>query len=114
MIRSIDFETTDIRNIPITVRIDLNHKQRELADYVVSEVRRTFPEVCGAVYEHVPTYPDYVQIELSAEDADEDRIIEIRSFGADIVSDILVDYGYMMLVGVHNPLIHSEFYEEPV
>ncbi len=113
MVLDIDFEAIDLHDISVKVEIDLNHKQRELADYVVSELRHHFPEVCAAVYEQVPTYSEYVQITIFARGADEDRISEIRSFGADIVSDILVDYGYMMLVGVHNPLVPSAFYQEP-
>ncbi len=101
MIRTIDFDTINLGGIPITVKMDLNSKQRELADYVVSELHRRYPQIHAAVYEPVPTYSDYLQIDILVEDTDEDTIIEIRTAGADIVSDILVDYGYMMLVGVY-------------
>jgi hypothetical protein len=105
MITAIDFEAIDVRDILITVKMDLNHKQRELADHVVSELRRHFPEVQSVVYEQVPTYPQYLWIEITAPSPDEDREYEIRSRGAEMVSDILVDYGYMMLVSVRNPFL---------
>ena len=101
MIRTIDFDAINLDGIPIAVKMELNSKQRELADYVVSELHSRFQEVCAAVYEPLPTYPEYLQIDILVENADDDTMIEIRTSGAEIVSDILVDYGYMMLVGVY-------------
>lgn len=101
MIRNINFDDIDLGRIPVKVKMELNPKQYELAQYVVSELRRSFPEIHAAIFEQVPNHSEYLQITILVERADEDRIIEIRTVGADIVSDILVDYGYMMLVGVY-------------
>ncbi|MCU0427536.1 MAG: hypothetical protein MUF71_18130 [Candidatus Kapabacteria bacterium] len=101
MIRTINFNDIDLDGIPVSVKMNLNSKQRELADYVVSELRKCYKQVSSAVYAQAPTYSDYLEIDILTDGADEDTIIEMRTFGAEIVSDILVDYGYMMLVGVY-------------
>ncbi|MCP3966244.1 MAG: hypothetical protein GY718_07810 [Lentisphaerae bacterium] len=75
----------------------LNHKQEELIEEVVDELKEKYPEIKLVDVTESPENPDTLWICITAPD-DEDREIELRSFAADKCTDILCDYGYHMLV----------------
>jgi hypothetical protein len=75
----------------------LNHKQIELINQLAEEIQARFPEV------------KFVQASLSPEGAnslwlhftkphDEDRLIEVGEYGSERTMDILLDYGYHMVI----------------
>jgi len=62
----------------------INFKQEELIDNLIKTIKNKYSEV------------ELVNITESPED--EDRESELFDFACDITSDILVDYGYHMLL----------------
>ncbi|MCP4351029.1 MAG: hypothetical protein GY795_36645 [Desulfobacterales bacterium] len=75
----------------------INFKQEELIEELMCQIREKFPEVeLIDVTESCETSTT-LWINVTAPE-DEDRKIELREFGSDKVTDILLDYGYHMLL----------------
>mgnify|MGYP006302326341 CR=1 FL=1 len=75
----------------------MNFKQEELIDELMIQIQERYPEVELIRVTESPESSSTLWIEVTAPE-DEDRRIEMREFGSDKVSDILLDYGYHMLV----------------
>ena len=75
----------------------MNFKQEELIDELMIQIQERYPEVELVGVTESPESASTLWIEVTAPE-DEDRRIEMREFGSDKVSDILLDYGYHMLV----------------
>jgi len=75
----------------------MNFKQEELIDELMIQIQERYPEVELIRVTESPESASTLWIEVTAPE-DEDRRIEMREFGSDKVSDILLDYGYHMLV----------------
>lgn len=75
----------------------INVKQEELIQQLVAQIRAEFPEVdLISIVEH-PEDPESLWINVTAPD-DEDREMDLIEFAGDRITDILLDYGYHMLV----------------
>ena len=75
----------------------MNFKQEELIDELMIQIQERYPEVELIRVTESPESASTLWIEVTAPE-DEDRRIEMREFGSDKVTDILLDYGYHMLV----------------
>ncbi len=75
----------------------LNLKQEELVKQLVEEVREKFPEVQLLNVIPSPENPEDTWIRVTSP-SDEDRETALIEFSADRTIDILLDYGYHMLV----------------
>jgi hypothetical protein len=75
----------------------INFKQEELIDGLLREIREHYPEVELIKVMESAENPSTLWIRVTAPD-DEEREIEMREFASDKVADILLDYGYHMLV----------------
>ncbi|MEE4355574.1 MAG: hypothetical protein V2I97_03845 [Desulfococcaceae bacterium] len=75
----------------------INCKQEELIQILLRKIREKFPEVSFISVTESCEDPDTLWINVTAPE-DEDREIELREFGAEKVTDILLDYGYHMLL----------------
>ena len=84
--------------------IRLNHKQQEFADTLLREVQSRYPEVTLLSVETNPEDPHHIWLNVNAP-TDEDREMELRSFTAELCTDILLDYGYAFSVMPENPML---------
>lgn len=75
----------------------INFKQEELIDKLVNTLRNKFPEVEFIDITESPEDSESLWINVTAPQS-EDREIELREFASDKTTDILIDYGYHMLV----------------
>ncbi len=75
----------------------INFKQDELIEKLMNDIKQEFPEVELIKITEGPEAPETLCINMTAPE-DEDREIELRRFGSEIVADILLDYGYHMLI----------------
>jgi len=75
----------------------INFKQEELIEEVVNYVREKFPEVRFIGVSESPEDPGDLWIRVTSPE-DEDRRSELISYACDKTMDILMDYGYHMLV----------------
>jgi hypothetical protein len=75
----------------------INFKQQELIDQLFREVKQKFPEVEFISISRSPEDPADLWLNVTAP-ADEDREIELREFASEKTSDILLDFGYLILV----------------
>ncbi|MEZ4528827.1 MAG: hypothetical protein R2941_23190 [Desulfobacterales bacterium] len=75
----------------------INFKQEELIKKLMKSVKRKFPEVELINVSQSPEDSESLWIQVSAP-KDEDKEIELRAFASDKTTDILIDYGYHMLV----------------
>ncbi len=75
----------------------VNFKQEELIQDLMSQIKERYPEVDLIGVLESPESRSSLWVEVTAPE-DEDREIEMSEFAADKVSDILLDYGYHMLV----------------
>ena len=75
----------------------INFRQEELIEEVVSHVREKFPEVRFIKVSESPEDPESLWIRVTAPE-DEDRESELTEYACDKTMDILMDYGYHMLV----------------
>lgn len=75
----------------------INFKQEELIQNLLHDIKRVFPTVELVDITHSPEDSDSLWINVTAPE-NEDEEIELRSFASEITTDILVDYGYHMLV----------------
>ncbi len=75
----------------------INFKQEELIDKLLNTLGKKFPEVKFIDITESPEDADSLWINVTSP-KDEDREIELREFASDKTTDILIDYGYHMLV----------------
>ncbi|MDM8517316.1 hypothetical protein QUF76_14030 [Desulfobacterales bacterium HSG16] len=75
----------------------INFKQEELIERLMSQIREKFPEVDLINITEHPEDPESLWINVTGPE-DEDRDMELIEFAGDKVTDILMDYGYHMLV----------------
>ncbi len=75
----------------------LNFKQEELIKEVVNYVREKFPEVRFIGVTESPEDPESLWIRVTAPE-NENRESELTDYACDKTMDILLDYGYHMLV----------------
>ncbi|MCP4345617.1 MAG: hypothetical protein GY795_08825 [Desulfobacterales bacterium] len=75
----------------------INFKQKELIEKYVIALKEKFPEVEFVDVTESPENPNDLWINVT-EVKDEDREIELIKFCGEKSTDILMDYGYHMLV----------------
>jgi len=75
----------------------INFKQEELIENLMNQIKNKFPEVRLIKIMEGCEDPESLWIKVSSPE-DEDREMELRDFASDKVTDILLDYGYHMLV----------------
>ncbi|MBF0228422.1 MAG: hypothetical protein HQK63_02325 [Desulfamplus sp.] len=75
----------------------INFKQKELIEKLVNKLKKRFPEVELIDITESPEDSESLWINITAPEK-EDREIELREFASDKTTDILVDYGYHILV----------------
>jgi hypothetical protein len=82
----------------------LNHKQQELADTILREAQQRFPEIALLSMQISPDDANHIWLNVNAPD-DEEREMELRSYTAELCTDILLDYGYAFSVMPENPTL---------
>ncbi|NJL59149.1 MAG: hypothetical protein HC887_05375 [Desulfobacteraceae bacterium] len=75
----------------------INFKQQELIENFVSAVEEQFPDVKFVDVTESPENPNDLWINVTRV-RDEDRLIDLLDFCSEKSTDILMDYGYHMLV----------------
>lgn len=75
----------------------INFKQQELIDGLVEALKDNFPEVRFVDVSESPENPNDLWINVTKV-KDDDRLIELIDFCGERSTDILMDYGYHMLV----------------
>ncbi len=75
----------------------INFKQQELIDELLHAVKTKFPEVEFLNVTESPEDPADLLLNITAPE-DEDREIELSEFTSQLSTDILQDYGYLILV----------------
>lgn len=75
----------------------INFKQEELIEELVNHVREKFPEVRFIEVSESPEDPESLWVRVTAPE-DEDRVSALIGYSADKSMDILMDYGYHMLL----------------
>ncbi len=75
----------------------INFKQQELIDTLIDDLKNHFPDVRFVDITESPENPNDLWINVT-EPEDEDREIELTRFFSEKTADILMDYGYHMLV----------------
>jgi hypothetical protein len=75
----------------------INFRQQELIETFVSAVEGRFPDVKFVDVTESPENPNDLWINVTRV-GDEDRLIELIDFCSEKSTDILMDYGYHMLV----------------
>ncbi len=75
----------------------INFRQQELIETFVSEVEGRFPDVKFVDVTESPENPNDLWINVTRV-RNEDRLIELIDFCSEKSTDILMDYGYHMLV----------------
>jgi hypothetical protein len=78
-------------------KMSINFKQEELIDELVNTLIKKFPEVEFINISESPEDSESLWINVTSP-KDEDKEIELREFASDKTTDILIDYGYHMLV----------------
>ena len=81
----------------------LNFKQEELIRQLIKDVQKAFPEIefLNVTFSH--ENPNELWVRVTAPN-DEDRVLELVEFGGNKTIDILLDYGYHILVmPTYNP-----------
>ncbi|NUO78995.1 hypothetical protein HUU05_02885 [candidate division KSB1 bacterium] len=75
----------------------INFKQQELIEGLIDSVREKFPEVELVKINESPEDPADLWLNVTAPE-NEDRLIELLEFASNKSSNILLDYGYQILV----------------
>ncbi len=75
----------------------INFKQEELIEELLNDIQKVFPKVELVGVTHSPEDSESLWINVTAPE-DEDEEFELRAFASEKTTDILVDYGYHMLV----------------
>lgn len=80
----------------------INLKQQELIDTLFNKVKAQYPEIVFKDLEVSPDDPEHIWINIIA-DMDEDKEIEMSHYSAELTTDILLDFGYMISLMPENP-----------
>ncbi len=75
----------------------INFKQQELIEGLLEELKKHFPDVQFVDITEGPENPDDVWVNVT-EPEDEERELELIKFFSGKTTDILLDYGYHILV----------------
>ncbi|MCP4105742.1 MAG: hypothetical protein GY749_09420 [Desulfobacteraceae bacterium] len=75
----------------------INTKQQELIEGLLEDLKIHFPDIQFCDITESPENPNDLWINVTEPD-DEDREIELMDFFSEKSTDILMDYGYHMLV----------------
>lgn len=75
----------------------MNFKQQELIDRLFQAVKEKYPEVKFLNVTESPEDPADLLLNVTAPE-DEDRELELSEFSSKLSTDILQDYGYLILV----------------
>ncbi len=75
----------------------INTKQQELIQRLVEDLNRHFPDIKFVDVTESPENPNDLWINVTRPE-DDDREIELTDFFSEKTADILMDYGYHMLV----------------
>jgi hypothetical protein len=80
----------------------INFKQMELAEGLFNKLKAKFPEIeLVNIVEH-PENPNGLRVRIIMPE-DDDRRIALTETAAEISTDILLDYGYDILIGSASP-----------
>jgi len=75
----------------------INFKQKELIDYLLKRVQEKFPEVELVKVDHSAEDPNDLWVKVTKPE-NEDREFELLEFASEISTDILVEYGYSIMM----------------
>ena len=75
----------------------INDKQRELSRMVFDKLKDKFPEIEFVNIVESPENPNTIWVRVTMPD-DDDQEIELLEMGGEMSADILLDYGYHILV----------------
>ncbi len=75
----------------------INTKQQDLIQRLVEDLNRHFPDIKFVDVTESPENPNDLWINVTRPE-DDDREIELTDFFSEKTADILMDYGYHMLV----------------
>jgi hypothetical protein len=84
--------------------VRMNFKQRELIDELFNAVHAKYPQTRITGYELNPEDKEHIWVIVEAM-MDEDTEIELRTFAANLSTDILMDYGYSISIMTENPTL---------
>ena len=80
----------------------INFKQQELVDNLIQAVKKKFPEIQLVDISESPEDPNDLWVNVTFP-KDENRKIELMEYAANLETDILLDYGYhIMLMPTNN------------
>jgi hypothetical protein len=82
----------------------MNHKQRELIEELFQTVHAKYPQTRITGYELNPDDKEHIWVIVEVM-MDEDTEIELRTFAAELCTDILLDYGYAFSIMTENPTL---------
>ena len=74
-----------------------NEKQMELSNLLFSKLKQQFPEIELVNITESVENPNSIRVNTIMPD-DEDREIELREMASEISTDILLEYGYHILI----------------
>jgi len=75
----------------------LNHKQQELIEQFSKEIEEKFPDVKFVNVSPSPESEETLWLQFTKPDND-DRMLDIIEYASNRTMDILLDYGYHMLI----------------
>ncbi len=75
----------------------INFKQRELSQVLFDKLQARFPEVELVNIIESPENPNHIWVNIIMPD-DEDREVEVYEEAGKISTDILMDYGYLIII----------------
>jgi hypothetical protein len=75
----------------------MNLKERELSNQLFTTLKQQFPEIDLVEIVESPVQADSIRVRLIMPE-DEEREIEMREKASEISTDILLDYGYHILI----------------
>ncbi|MFQ5637382.1 MAG: hypothetical protein ACE5IR_05250 [bacterium] len=75
----------------------INIKQQELIHQLYNQVKEKFPEIEFINVTRSPEDPDDLLVNITAP-KNEDREIVLREYASELETDILMDYGYLIML----------------
>lgn len=75
----------------------INDKQKELSTMLFDKLKQQFPEIEFVDIVESVENPNNLRVKIIMPD-NEDREIELREIASEISTDILLDYGYHILI----------------
>ncbi len=75
----------------------INFKQRELSQMLFDNLKQQFPEIDLVEIVEGPENPNHVWVRIAMPE-NEDREIEAREMASEISTEILMDYGYLIII----------------